>query len=93
MVLQVREETGGAGDYLGGRGFITRALDEVPADGYCGTEDPFTDVPYGGWNCKYVKGLVELGITKGIGEGFYGPGNPVTRAQMAVFLARAFLGM
>ena len=73
--------------------FITRALDEVPADGYCGTEDPFTDVPYGGWSCKYVKRLVELGITKGIGEGLYGPGNPVTRAQMAVFMARAFLGM
>ena len=73
--------------------FITRALDEVPADGYCGVEDPFTDVPYGGWSCKYVKRLVELGITKGIGEGLYGSGNPVTRAQMAVFLARAFLGM
>jgi sugar lactone lactonase YvrE len=73
--------------------FITRALDEVPADAYCGTEDPFTDVPYSLWSCKYVKRLVELGITKGIGEGLYGPGNPVTRAQMAVFLARAFLGM
>jgi len=73
--------------------FLTRALDEVPADGYCGTEGPFTDVPYGLWSCKYVKRLVELGITAGIGEGLYGPGNPVTRAQMAVFLARAFLGM
>ena len=73
--------------------FITRALDEVPADGYCGTEDPFTDVPYSEWSCKYVKRLVELGVTTGIGEGLYGPGNPVMRAQMAVFLARAFLGM
>ena len=73
--------------------FLTRALAEVPADGYCGTEGPFTDVPYGLWSCKYVKRLVELGITAGIGEGLYGPGNPVTRAQMAVFLARAFLGM
>jgi hypothetical protein len=71
--------------------FITRALDEVPADGYCGTEDPFTDVPSGWWSCKYVKRLVELGVTLGIGEGLYGPGNPVTRAQMAVFLSRAFL--
>jgi hypothetical protein len=73
--------------------FITRALDEVPADGYCGTEDPFTDVAYSWWSCKYVKKLVELGVTVGIGEGLYGPGNSVTRAQMAVFLARAFLGM
>jgi len=73
--------------------FLTRARDEVPSDGYCGTEDPFTDVPYSLWSCKYVKRLVELGITVGIGEGLYGPGNPVTRAQMAIFLARAFLGM
>jgi len=73
--------------------FITRALDEVPLDGYCGTEDPFTDVPYSWWSCKYIKRLMELGITSGIGGGLYGPGNPVTRAQMAVFLARAFLGM
>jgi hypothetical protein len=73
--------------------FLTRALDEVPADGYCGTEGPFTDVPYSLWSCKYVKRLVELGITAGIGEGLYGPGNPLTRGQMAVFLARAFLGM
>jgi Fe2+ transport system protein FeoA len=73
--------------------FITRALVEVPADGYCGTEDPFTDVPYSLWSCKYIKRLMELGVTSGIGEGLYGSGNPVTRAQMAVFLARAFLGM
>jgi streptogramin lyase len=73
--------------------FITRALDEVPADGYCGAEDPFTDVPYSLWSCKYIKRLMELGVTSGIGEGLYGPGNPVSRAQMAVFLARAFLGM
>ena len=73
--------------------FIIRALDEVPNDGYCGTEDPFTDVPYSGWSCKYVKRLVELGVTLGIGEGLYAPGNSVTRAEIAVFLARAFLGM
>ena len=73
--------------------FITRALDEVPSDGYCGMEDPFSDVPYSWWSCKYIKRLMELGITTGIGQGFYGPGIAVTRAQMAVFLARAFLGM
>jgi hypothetical protein len=71
--------------------FLTRALDEVPADGYCGTTSPFTDVPYDYWSCKYVKRLVELGITAGIGEGLYGPIDQVTRAQMAVFLYKAFL--
>jgi hypothetical protein len=71
--------------------FITRALSQVPADGYCGTTSPFTDVPYDYWSCKYVKRLVELGITVGIGQGLYGPVAQVTRAQMAVFLFRAFL--
>ena len=71
--------------------FITRALGQVPADGYCGTTGPFSDVPYNLWSCKYVKRLVELEITTGIGQGLYGPINPVTRAQMAVFLFRAFL--
>jgi streptogramin lyase len=71
--------------------FLTRAFGEVPADGYCGTISPFADVPYDSWSCKYVKRLVELGITAGIGEGLYGPIEQVTRAQMAVFLYKAFL--
>jgi hypothetical protein len=70
--------------------FITRALGQVPADGYCGTTGPFSDVPYDYWCCKYVKRLVELGISVGIGQGLYGPADQVTRAQMAVFLFRAF---
>jgi hypothetical protein len=72
--------------------FITRALNQVPADGYCGTTDPFTDVSYNRWSCKYVKKLAELGITTGYGDGRFGPGDFVERDQMAVFLSRAFLG-
>jgi hypothetical protein len=71
--------------------FLTRAMGQVPADGYCGMTGPFTDVPYDYWSCKYVKKLVELGITAGIGQGLYGPMDPVTRGQMAVFLYRAFM--
>ena len=73
--------------------FLTRALDEVPVDGYCGTSNPFTDVSYNRWGCKYVKKLVEMRITVGYGGGLYGPDDYVTRAQMAVFLKRAFLDM
>ena len=73
--------------------FITRALAAVPPDGYCGTADPFTDVSYDRWSCKYVKKFAELGITAGYGDGRFGPGDYVTRAQMGVFLSRAFLGM
>jgi len=71
--------------------FITRARASVPPDGYCGTTDPFTDVPFGHWSCKYVKKFLELGITTGYGDGRFGPADFVTRAQMAVFLSRAFL--
>ena len=71
--------------------FLIKALGEAPAEGYCGTTNPFTDVPYNSWSCKYVKRLVERGVTVGIGQGLFGPGNEVTRAQMAVFLSRAFL--
>ena len=71
--------------------FITRALNQVPADGYCGIQNPFSDVPADCWSCIYVKKLAELGITTGYGDGRFGPGDFVTRAQMAVFLSRAFL--
>jgi hypothetical protein len=45
------------------------------------------------WSCRYIKRLEELDITTGYGDGRYGPYDAVTRAQMAVFLWRAFLGM
>ena len=73
--------------------FILKARAAVPPDGYCEGTDPFTDVSFDRWSCKYVKELVELGITTGYGDGRFGPDDYVTRAQMAVFLSRAFLGM
>jgi hypothetical protein len=36
--------------------------------------------------------IAEAGITRGCGERAFCPWSPVTRAQMASFLARAFLG-
>ena len=37
----------------------------------------------------WIKQLAAEGITGGCGGGYYCPGNPVTRDQMAVFLLRA----
>ena len=45
------------------------------------------------WAFKYIQKLKELGITTGYPDGTYRPENKVTRAEMAAFLARAFLGM
>ena len=64
------------------------ALEIIPPPG-----NSTLDVPYDWWSCKYIKRLAGLAITTGYGDGRFGPVDLVTRAQMAVFLSRAFLGM
>jgi hypothetical protein len=55
-----------------------------------GASTGFGDVPPDYWAASWVKQLVTEGITAGCGSGNYCPENPVTRAQMAVFLVRTF---
>jgi hypothetical protein len=50
----------------------------------------FTDVPPEHWAAAWIKQLAAEGITGGCGTGIYCPGNPVNRAEMAVFLVRTF---
>ena len=38
----------------------------------------------------FIERLAQLGITVGFGEGTYRPDNPVSRAETAVFIVRAF---
>ena len=73
--------------------FLVRAVEGEPPANYCATGSPFSDVSPSSFFCKYIKRLFELGITTGYSDGTYRPNNTVTRAQMAAFLARAFLGM
>lgn len=49
----------------------------------------FSDVPTDHWAFQFVEALVSAGITQGMPDGTYHPTDPVTRAQMATFLARA----
>ena len=49
----------------------------------------FTDVPTSYWAFQYIEALVASGITAGCGGGNFCPTTPVTRDQMAVFLAKA----
>ena len=49
----------------------------------------FTDVPTNYWAFQYIEALAASGITAGCGGGNYCPETTVTRAQMAVFLAKA----
>ena len=50
----------------------------------------FEDVPANYWAAAWIKQLAAEGITGGCGNGGYCPEAPVTRAQMAVFLAGTF---
>ncbi len=49
----------------------------------------FSDVPVGHWAFQHVEALSASAITAGCGGGNFCPDQSVTRAQMAVFLAKA----
>lgn len=59
-------------------------------DSPCGTI--FADVPASYWAWDSIERLYTAGITGGCAAGLYCPENPVTRAQMAVFLLKAKYG-
>jgi len=49
----------------------------------------FGDVPTSSPQFQFIEALFDAGITAGCGGGNFCPDNPVTRGQMAVFLAKA----
>jgi len=51
-----------------------------------GTDGTFSDVTSAHWAFKYVEAIADAGLTSGYPDGTYRPENPVTRAEMAVFL-------
>lgn len=57
-----------------------------------GDSTGFSDVSTGHWAAAWIKQFATEGITGGCGAGIYCPDNPVTRAQMAIFLLRAKYG-
>jgi cysteine-rich repeat protein len=54
--------------------------------------DSFPDVPRAHQFYAFIENLFHNGVTGGCAGGGYCPANPVTRAQMAVFLLKAALG-
>jgi hypothetical protein len=64
--------------------FLVRALDLPPS-----TLNPYTDVG-NTTHAADIGAIAAAGITTGCGGSNYCPFNPVTRAQMASFLTRAF---
>jgi len=55
-----------------------------------GSSTGFSDVPTNYWAAAWIKQLAAEGITGGCAVNLYCPDVPVTRAQMAVFLVKAF---
>src|ERR1019366_10342559 len=53
----------------------------------------FTDVQIADFGFKWIQKMKELGITAGCGANTYCPNDNVTRAQMAIFIIRARLGV
>ena len=52
----------------------------------------FPDVPLDHWAWKFIESIFAAGLTAGFPDGTYGPDNPVTRAEMAVFLKKGIHG-
>lgn len=52
-------------------------------------QEMFTDVPASNLFCSWIEELARRGITGGCTATRYCPNNPVTRAQMAVFVVKA----
>ena len=68
--------------------FLIRALKEQVAAGLGPSR--FSDVPDDAWYRPHVVRLIQLGIMAGHPDGTFRPHEVVTRARMAVLMARAF---
>jgi hypothetical protein len=69
--------------------FVLKTLDPTIDPPACGTP-MFGDVPATSPYCKWIEELARRGVVSGCGGGNYCPGNPVNRAQMAVFISGTF---
>ena len=63
---------------------ILAKIDRADTSTYEGTS--FTDVPEGKWFSKPIQWAYKNGYASGVGKDLFGPSNPVTREQLAVFL-------
>ena len=69
--------------------FVLRTLDPALSPPACGVP-VFADVPASSPFCRWIEELARRGIAAGCGGGDYCPTAPVTREQMAVFIAVGF---
>lgn len=84
LLVEVELDSGDATNVLNGV-YIAYKLQVSPAPGVA----TFGDVPITSPIFKFVEALHAAGITSGCGGGNFCPNQPLTRGQMAVFLASA----
>ena len=65
----------------------------VSAQAPVGVSPRFSDVPAGAWYRPHLERLAALGVVAPYEDGTFRPSEPLTRRDMAVFLARAFSGI
>ena len=83
IVQNAGTPTGGTAGVRGVEVWWRRQVSPAPA-----TSD-FGDVPTSSPQFQFIEALYHSGVTAGCGGGNYCPDNPLTRGQMAVFLAKA----
>jgi len=69
--------------------FVLRTLDPTLQPPLC-TTPVFNDVPAASPFCRWIEELARRGVVSGCGGGAYCPTDPVSREQMAVFIAATF---
>jgi hypothetical protein len=69
--------------------FMLASMGESPAEACTGMFGDADDLAVGDVFCRFIEKFASLGITGGCGGGSYCPNDPVTRAQMAVFIEAA----
>ena len=89
LMLGVSDSEFKPGDTLTRGMFVTvlGRVAKINADSYRG-KSHFSDVAKGKWYEPYVAWAQEKEITSGVGGNKFAPDNPVTREQMATFIAR-----
>lgn len=82
-----------------GSGTVLIAFDAYSADGtayaghltvYVGAASPFSDTKDYPWAADPIAFLYDMGVVHGTGAGRFNPGQPITRADFVVMVARAF---
>jgi hypothetical protein len=69
--------------------FIVRTVELATAHELPAHDAEFTDVSASSRHAENINKLAGVGITQGTSDDTYSPSNPVTRGQMASFIARA----